>query len=59
KMIAYGLVEGGDAKSQGIGAMTDARWTSFFDTTTQQGLFPRTLDYKSAYTLDFLPRLKA
>ncbi|HEY3814980.1 MAG TPA: ABC transporter substrate-binding protein [Caulobacteraceae bacterium] len=59
KMSAYGIVEGGDAKTQGVGVMTNARWADFFTATTQQGLFPKSLDYRSAYTLQFLPRVKA
>lgn len=59
KMSAYGIVEGGDAKTQGIGVMTNDRWATFFNATTEQGLFPKSLDYRSAYTLQFLPRVKA
>lgn len=47
------LVNGGDAKSLGIGAMTDARWQSFFETMSSAEIYPAALDYKSAYTLDF------
>ena len=31
KMKEYGIVDSGDAKRLGIGAMTDARWRGFFD----------------------------
>ena len=44
-----------DAQS-GIGEMTDARWKMFFDTMASEGLYPKTLDYKKAYTLQFLPK---
>jgi NitT/TauT family transport system substrate-binding protein len=54
KMREYGIVDGGDAKTLGIGAMTDARWTTFFDMAAGQGVYPRTLDPKKAYTLQFL-----
>ena len=40
----------------GIGEMTDARWKTFFDTMASEGLYPKTLDYKKAYTLKFLPK---
>jgi NitT/TauT family transport system substrate-binding protein len=40
----------------GIGEMTDARWKMFFDTMASEGLYPKTLDYKKAYTLKFLPK---
>jgi NitT/TauT family transport system substrate-binding protein len=54
KMKAYAIVDGGDAKAQGLGAMTDARWKTFFDMAAGQGVYPKTLDYKRAYTLQFL-----
>ena len=50
----YGLVDGGDAKSLGLGAMTDARWQSFFDTMVAAGLYPATMDFKRAYTPQFV-----
>jgi NitT/TauT family transport system substrate-binding protein len=51
KMRQYGIV--GDATP---GAMTDERWAEFFQVANVGGLYPKTLDYKSAYTLDFLPK---
>ncbi|ABY30116.1 ABC transporter substrate-binding protein [Methylorubrum extorquens] len=54
QMKRRGLVEGGDAARLGLGAMTDARWRSFFDVMTQAGLYPASLDVRQAYTLDFL-----
>jgi len=53
KLKSYAIVEGGDAKTGGIGAMTDARWKTFFDMASGQGVYPKTLDYKTAYTLQF------
>ncbi len=41
----------------GPGAMTDDRWAQFFKVASQGGVYPRTMDYKSAYTLAFLPPL--
>ena len=55
KMREKGIVLSGDAKAQGIGAMTDARWAQFFAVASSQGVYPKTLDYRSAYTLQFLP----
>jgi NitT/TauT family transport system substrate-binding protein len=49
-----GIVDSGDAKKSGIGAMTDARWQDFFVVMAQQGLYPKTLDYRQAYTLAFV-----
>ncbi len=54
KMKSNGIVEGGDAASGGIGAMTDARWQTFFDMALSTGVYPKTLDAKKAYTLQFL-----
>ncbi|MDE2487821.1 MAG: ABC transporter substrate-binding protein, partial [Alphaproteobacteria bacterium] len=54
KMKAYGIVDGGDAKTLGIGAMTDARWKQFFDVAAGQGVYPKDMDYKAAYTLQFV-----
>ncbi len=54
EMRERGLVDGGDAAKLGIGAMTDARWTSFFETMAAAGVYSPKLDYKAAYTLDFV-----
>jgi NitT/TauT family transport system substrate-binding protein len=56
KMKAYGIVDGGDGKTLGLGAMTDARWTTFFDMAAGQSVYPKTLDPKKAYTLQFVPK---
>ena len=53
KMRQYALVTGGDAASGGIGAMTDATWKRVFDTAAGLGLYPKTLDYRAAYTTAF------
>ncbi|MDB5395469.1 MAG: putative transporter, periplasmic substrate-binding protein [Rhodospirillales bacterium] len=54
RMREYGIVESGDTKTMGIGAMTDARWGEFFKMASGQGLYPVDLDYKKAYTLQFV-----
>ncbi len=56
QMIDRGLVLSGDAEAGGIGAMSDARWKEFFDLMVASGVYPTTLDYKAAYTLDYLPK---
>jgi NitT/TauT family transport system substrate-binding protein len=48
------MVTGGDAKTLGVGAMTDARWHSFFDFAVADGLYPKDLDVTKAYTLQFV-----
>jgi NitT/TauT family transport system substrate-binding protein len=54
KMQEYGIAISGEAETQGIGAMTDERWKSFFDTMTEAGVFDAKTDYTQAYTLDFV-----
>ena len=56
KMKEYGIVDSGDALKLGIGAMTDARWKSFFEKAVSVGLYPADLDYKKAYTLQFVDK---
>jgi NitT/TauT family transport system substrate-binding protein len=51
-----GIVESGDTGALGIGAMTDARWKDFFDTMVQAGIYKPDLDYRAAYTLQFIGR---
>lgn len=54
KMKEYGIAISGEAETQGIGAMTDERWTSFFDTMVDAGIYSADTDYTQAYTLDFI-----
>ncbi len=54
KLKSYAIIEGGDATAGGVGAMTDARWKTFFDMASGQGVYPKTLDVKKGYTLQFL-----
>jgi NitT/TauT family transport system substrate-binding protein len=55
-LISHGIVLSGDASRLGIGAMTDARWADFFHTMVKTGLYPADLDYRAAYTLQFVGR---
>jgi NitT/TauT family transport system substrate-binding protein len=54
KMKAYGIVDSGDALKLGIGAMTDARMKHFFDSMVRAGVVNGTIDYRRAYTLQFV-----
>ena len=54
KMKEYGIVDSGDAKTDGIGAMTEARWRDFFDTMVKAGVYPADLDFHRAFTLEFV-----
>ena len=49
-----GIVDSGDTQRMGIGAMSDGRWQDFFKVMAEQGLYPKTLDYRKAYTLRFV-----
>jgi len=53
-MNQYGIVESGDSDKLGIGAMTDQRWADFFKVASDQGIYDKGLDYRRAYSLDFL-----
>lgn len=53
-MKEYGIVDSGDAKTLGIGAMTDARWERFFKTNVEAGVYPADLNFKKGYTLQFI-----
>jgi NitT/TauT family transport system substrate-binding protein len=53
-MKEYGIVDSGDSIKLGIGAMTDARVKSFFDKMVRAGVAKPSLDYKRAYTLQFV-----
>jgi NitT/TauT family transport system substrate-binding protein len=55
-MKKYGIVDGGDAKTHGIGTMSAARWKQFFDIMAGQKIYPADLDYTKAFTLEFLPK---
>ena len=54
KIKEYGIVDSGDAKTKGIGAMTEARWHNFFDTMARAGVYPGNLDFQKAFTVKFV-----
>jgi NitT/TauT family transport system substrate-binding protein len=54
KMKEYGIVDSGDTMKGGIGAMTDARMKSFFDKMVASGVVKGTIDYRKAYSLQFV-----
>jgi NitT/TauT family transport system substrate-binding protein len=55
-MKQYGIVDSGDSLSLGIGAMTDARAKSFFDEMVRAKVVKPDLDYRQAYTLQFVDK---
>ena len=54
KMKEYGIVDSGDTLKLGIGAMTDDRWSEFYNTMVKAGVVKAGLDYKKAYTAQFV-----
>ena len=58
KMREYGLVEGGDAQNLGLFTMTDARWKQTFEFMREAKLLKASTDYRKAYTLEFVKRVK-
>jgi NitT/TauT family transport system substrate-binding protein len=54
KIKEYGIVDSGDARTNGIGAMTEARWRDFFDTMAKAGVYSKDLDFHKAFTLQFV-----
>jgi NitT/TauT family transport system substrate-binding protein len=58
KLKEYRMVDGGDAATQGIGVMTDARWQKTRDFMVGAGLLKAETDWKKAYTTQFVKDLK-
>lgn len=53
-MKKHGIVDSGDSKTLGIGAMTDARIKSFYDKMVSAGLYKAGMPINEAYTLQFV-----
>jgi NitT/TauT family transport system substrate-binding protein len=53
-MNEMGIVMSGDAARLGIGAMTEARWESFYNTTRDAGINPAGMDFRRAFDLRFV-----
>ena len=54
KMKEYGIVDSGDTLKLGIGAMTDAHVKDFYDKMVRAGVVKAAIDYRKAYTLQFV-----
>lgn len=52
------LIDGGDAKTKGIGVMTDTRWKATRDFMVGAGLLDAKVNWKSAYTTQFVSPAK-
>lgn len=53
-MKRYGIVDSGDAKDLGIGAMTEKRWKEQFEDAVSLGVYKPAMDYTKAYTTKFV-----
>ena len=51
---SHGILDSGDALTQGIGTMSAARWADFYQATSEAGVYPKGLDVTKAYTLRFV-----
>ena len=49
------IVDGGDAALYGLGSMTEERWKAFFDVTSQAGVYDANLNWRDAFTNNYLP----
>jgi len=54
----YEILSAGDAKTMGVGAMTDKRWAEFKDQLVESGMYEEGMNYKDAYTLKFVKELQ-
>lgn len=54
KMKEHGILESGEALDKGIGCMTDEKYKAFFDRMVAIKLFDADMDYKKAFTTQFV-----
>jgi NitT/TauT family transport system substrate-binding protein len=54
KMNEAGILRSGDAATGGIGAMSEARWRSFYEAMADVGVLPKGLDWRRAFDLGFV-----
>ena len=50
----HGIIDSGDTAKLGIGAMTEARWMTFYNEMAATGIYPKDIDIHAAYTLEFV-----
>jgi NitT/TauT family transport system substrate-binding protein len=58
RMNELQIVDGGDAKTMGIGIMTEERWKATDDFMVSSDLLPKDTDWRKAYTTEFVKDLK-
>jgi NitT/TauT family transport system substrate-binding protein len=54
QMKKHGFIDRGDAARLGLGAMTHERWKAVFDVMSAGGIYAKDLDYRAAYSLEFV-----
>ncbi|MBD2354229.1 ABC transporter substrate-binding protein [Tolypothrix sp. FACHB-123] len=54
KLNEYGVILSGEAETQGIGAMTAAKWQLLFDNMVKTGLSQPNINYEDAFNLQFV-----
>jgi NitT/TauT family transport system substrate-binding protein len=54
KLKEYGIVDSGDSRALGVGAMSDERMKSFFEKMVAAKVVAPNTDYKKAYSLAFV-----
>jgi NitT/TauT family transport system substrate-binding protein len=66
EQIAFGIkrlnelevADGGDAKTMGMGIITEARWKATYELMVQEGLLPKETDWTKGFTTQFVKDLK-
>lgn len=58
KMKELKVLDGGDAATKGVGIMSEARWKQTYDYLVDAGLLKPEVDWKKAFTLDFVKDLQ-
>jgi NitT/TauT family transport system substrate-binding protein len=58
RMNELEIADGGDAKTQGIGVMTSARWKATYGLMVESGLLPKETDWTKGFTTQFIKDLK-
>jgi NitT/TauT family transport system substrate-binding protein len=58
RMNELQIIDGGDAKTLGIGIMTPERWKASYELMVSSGLLPKDTDWTKAFTTQFVKDLK-
>ncbi|HLI10750.1 MAG TPA: ABC transporter substrate-binding protein [Alphaproteobacteria bacterium] len=54
KMKQYGIVDSGDARKDGIGALNPARIAAFFKIMADAGIYPKDMDWRKGFDFGFV-----